>query len=153
MRGCRPRGGLGRHPPRDRWIARTVVPTVVVELLRGRYRVGRRTPRHACAEVAKTLRGEFAAIDLATCPAHLHINLDARWRGHGAGSALTEAYLDELRALDVPGVHLLTTILNLSAVDLYTRLRFGLLGARATRLWARVTEGYVENRCYGLRLG
>ena len=138
---------------RDRCIARRIAPAAAVNLLRGRYRVGRRTVRHACAEVAAALRREFPAVDLAAYPAHLHINLDARWRGQGAGRGLMEAYLRQLRALDIPGVHLRTTSLNTAAVALYTRLGFELLDARATRLWAQVAEGYVENRCYGLRLG
>ncbi len=138
---------------RDRCIARRIVPPVAVNLLLARYRVGRRTLRHARAEVAAALRREFPAVDLAAYPAHLHINLDARWRGQGAGRGLMEAYLRQLRTLAIPGVHLRTTSLNTAAVALYTRFGFELLDARATRLWAHVAEGYIENRCYGLKLG
>lgn len=138
---------------RDRCVVRRIVPFVAANLLRGRYRLGRRTARHAWAEVAAALRGEFPAVDLAAYPAHLHINLDARWRGLGAGRGLMEAYLRQLRGLAVPGVHLRTTSLNAAAEALYARLGFELLDARPTRLWAGVAEGYVENRSYGLRLG
>lgn len=137
---------------RDRCTVRRIVPGVALNLLRGRYRVGRRTMRHAWAEIAAGLRREFPPVDLAAYPAHLHINLAAHARGRGAGRALMEAYLRQLRGLGVPGVHLRTTNLNTAAVALYTRLGFELLDARATRLWAEVAEGYVENRTYGLRL-
>jgi ribosomal protein S18 acetylase RimI-like enzyme len=137
---------------RDRCVAQRIGPAVALNLLCMRYRVGRRTLRHAYAEVAAAVRREFPAVDLAAYPAHLHINLDARWRGQGAGRRLMEAFLGQLHALVVPGVHLRTTSLNTAAVALYTRLGFELLDARSTRLWAQVAEGYVENRCYGLRL-
>lgn len=137
---------------RDRVVIRRIVPSVALKLLRGRYRVGRRTLHHACAEVMAALRGKFPAADLAAYPAHLHINLAARSRGQGAGRALMEAYLRQLRGLGVPGVHLRTTNLNTAAVALYAHLGFELLDARPTRLWAGVVEGYVENRSYGLRL-
>ena len=40
-------------------------------------------------------------------PAHLHINLDARYRRQGFGRRLIEQYLGDLRAANVPGIHLL----------------------------------------------
>ncbi len=137
---------------RDRCIVRRIVPRIALNLLRGSYRVGRRTLRHTCAEVAAALRGDFPAVDLAAYPAHLHVNLAARWRGQGAGRALMEAYLRQLCGLAVPGVHLRTTNLNTAAVALYTHLGFAVLAARPTRLWAGVAAGYIENRSYGLRL-
>jgi hypothetical protein len=39
-------------------------------------------------------------------PAHLHVNVAAGARGAGVGRALLDAYLDDLRARAVPGVHL-----------------------------------------------
>ena len=137
---------------RDRCIARSIVPEVAANLLRARYRVGPRTLRYAWGGVTAVLRREFPVVDLATYPAHLHINLDVRWRGQGAGRGLMEAFLRQLTALAVPGVHLRTTSANTAAVKLYTRCGFELLDARVTSLWANVSDGYVENRCYGLRL-
>ena len=103
-------------------------------------------------ELGALARREFPPVDLTQYPAHLHINVDAAWRGAGAGRRLMEAYLAQLLSLGVPGVHLRTTSLNTAAVALYTRIGFRLLGARPTRLWAHVTEQPVENRCYGLRI-
>lgn len=39
-------------------------------------------------------------------PAHLHVNVDERLRGQGAGAALVSAYEDRLRAAGVRGLHL-----------------------------------------------
>lgn len=38
-------------------------------------------------------------------PAHLHINFDARARGKGAGRALIDAFVADLRERGVPGLH------------------------------------------------
>ncbi len=137
---------------RDGRMATRVVPPVLWGLLRGRYLVGRRTWRHALDELGAAARREFPTVDLRRYPAHLHINLDARWRGLGAGRRLIEAYLAQLLDLGVSGVHLRTTSLNTAAVALYTRIGFRLLDARPTRLWAHVTERPVQNLCYGLRI-
>ncbi len=137
---------------RDRCLATRILPVLTGEVLRGRYRVGRRTWQHALDEVTAAARREFPAVDLKQYPAHLHINLDAQWRGLGLGRRLIAAYLAQLRDLGVPGVHLRTTNLNTAAVALYTRTGFQLLGARPTRLWRHVTARPVENQCYGLKL-
>jgi GNAT superfamily N-acetyltransferase len=39
-------------------------------------------------------------------PAHLHMNVEAGYRGRGIGAALIERYTRDLRAAGVPGVHL-----------------------------------------------
>jgi ribosomal protein S18 acetylase RimI-like enzyme len=129
-----------------------IVPGLAWGLLSGDYRVGRRTTQYALDAMAAVIRREFPTVDLAQYPAHLHINVDAAWRGRGAGRRLIETYLEQLRSLGVPGVHLRTTNLNVAAVALYSRIGFRLLGARPTRLWRHVTDQPVENRCYGLRL-
>jgi|GEM_PF-6853184 len=44
--------------------------------------------------------------------------LAAGWRGQGLGRQLLSAYLEQLRALEMPGVHLSTTSLNAAACHL-----------------------------------
>jgi ribosomal protein S18 acetylase RimI-like enzyme len=136
----------------DRIITQKIAPALVLGLVRGRYRIGRLTWGYLRAEVTSALRGERAEADLNLYPAHLHVNLDARSRGLGAGRRLMEAYLNQLRALGVPGVHLHTTNLNTAAVALYTKLGFELLDARPTHAWSQVTADYIESRCYGLSI-
>lgn len=41
-------------------------------------------------------------------PAHLHVNLSARWRGIGAGSRLLAAFADDAARLGTPGLHVVT---------------------------------------------
>jgi GNAT superfamily N-acetyltransferase len=45
------------------------------------------------------------AAGLAEHPATLHLNLDERARGRGAGSALLAAFLDYARARGAGGIH------------------------------------------------
>jgi GNAT superfamily N-acetyltransferase len=39
-------------------------------------------------------------------PAHLHINVDARYRGSGVGRSLCQAFFGDLRAHGISGIHL-----------------------------------------------
>jgi GNAT superfamily N-acetyltransferase len=137
---------------RDRCIATRIVPHVAWGILAGRYRLGRRSWGYAFDALGAAMRREFPEVDLKRYPAHLHINMDAAWRGRGAGWPLIEAYLAQLLSLGVPGVHLRTTSLNAAAVALHTQIGFHLLDARPTRLWRHVSALPVENRSYGLQL-
>ena len=76
--------------------------------------------------------------------------VDKECRGQGIGQCLIEHYLDQLRGLDVPGVHLHTTSHNKAACRLYEKVGFQLLDARPTRAWRHLVDVPVENRCYGL---
>jgi ribosomal protein S18 acetylase RimI-like enzyme len=136
---------------RARW-RRQVLPPVVKRWLQGRYRAGPLTWRYALAQLLAALRGEHPQAGLDPYPAHLHINVERGWRGRGLGKGLLLAYLDQLRELGIPGVHLSTTSLNRAAVSLYERVGFRLLDSRPTRAWRYWTEAPVENRLYGLEL-
>jgi hypothetical protein len=54
-------------------------------------------------------------------PAHLHINIDAAYRGGGVGRRLTDAYFADLRRHEIPGVHIFC---GAGPVDFYRRLGF-----------------------------
>jgi ribosomal protein S18 acetylase RimI-like enzyme len=137
---------------RNRLMATRLAPRLAWDLLRRRYRVGRRTWQYVRQMLGAGIRREFPKIDGAQYPAHLHMNVAAASRGAGAGRRLLEAHLAQLRTLDVPGVHLRTTSLNAAAVALYTRNGFCLLDVRPTGLWRHVRSEPVENLAYGLRL-
>jgi RimJ/RimL family protein N-acetyltransferase len=85
-------------------------------------------------------------------PAHLHINVEAAWRGNRLGERLIKAYLSQLRYLGIPGVHLETTSLNAAACRLYEKTGFRLLEGVQTRLWSHLGHTEVELRCYGQKL-
>ncbi|MGA2503561.1 MAG: GNAT family N-acetyltransferase [Anaerolineales bacterium] len=136
----------------DRKILRVIIPRVAASLLRGRYHFGKRSFRYFRGLLSGLLRGEFTRVDLAIYPAHLHINVDAAWRGYKLGQSLMDAYLGQLRELGIPGVYLDTTSLNEIACRLYEKMGFRLLDARPDRFWAKWFGHPVDNRCYGLKL-
>jgi ribosomal protein S18 acetylase RimI-like enzyme len=131
---------------------RLILPRLIGNLLRGKYRFGKRSFGYLAGLVGALLRGEFTQADLEMYPAHLHINVDAAWRGHRLGQRLMETYLQQLRGLGVPGVYLETTSLNEVACRMYEKMGFRLLERRPDRFWAKWFEHAVENRCYGLKL-
>ncbi len=57
-------------------------------------------------------------------PAHLHIDLLARARGHGHGRALMEQQLAGLRRAGVSGAHLGVADTNANAIEFYRHLGF-----------------------------
>lgn len=57
-------------------------------------------------------------------PAHLHIDLLPRAQGQGQGRKLMEVFLNRLRELGVPGVHLGVGRRNVGAVAFYERMGF-----------------------------
>jgi len=136
-----------------RGLAAVVIPRVLVRLLSGHYHLGRLTWSYAKALSGAFFRGEIPHSFRRWYPAHLHLNVAAPWRGLGLGSRLLEAYLNQLQAEGIPGVHLHTTSRNEAACRLYARLRFRLLDARRARLRVQRFTAMVENRCYGLSLG
>lgn len=59
-----------------------------------------------------------------TYPAHLHIDLLPRAQGQGQGRKLMAVFLERLRQLGVPGVHLGVGRRNVGAVAFYERMGF-----------------------------
>jgi ribosomal protein S18 acetylase RimI-like enzyme len=137
---------------RRRNFFRTLLPRFIGNLLRGKYRFGKRIFRYITGMFGGVLRGELTHVDLSIYPAHLHINVDSAWRGYKLGLSLMEAYLQQLRSLSVKGVFLETTSLNEAACRLYEKMGFRLLEARPDRFWSTWFGHPVENRCYGLKL-
>jgi GNAT superfamily N-acetyltransferase len=62
----------------------------------------------------------------ARFPAHLHINLDPRWRSQGIGGRLIEAFVDHATRLGGRGVHVVTGATGRN-VGFYRRRGFVLL--------------------------
>jgi ribosomal protein S18 acetylase RimI-like enzyme len=136
----------------DEILKKKIVPVVLGYVLKGKYHFGRKSWSYLYRIGRAALGGEFAHVDVTQYPAHLHINVDARFRGCGLGRKLIDAYLGQLRGLGVPGVHLETTSMNATACRLYEKVGFRLLDARPTRLFEGVTDEPVENRAYGMIL-
>lgn len=100
--------------------------------------------RYACLRVPY--------LDLSPYPAHLHINTRADVRGQGIGRALMTAYLAQLRAEGIKGVHLETSSANTVAAPWYARLGFVLLQRTPTDLYRPSTGRTIDLLVYGLRL-
>jgi ribosomal protein S18 acetylase RimI-like enzyme len=133
-----------------KWI-RNILPWLVGSILRGRYKIGKRTLKYTLGMVSGYLHKEEPDVSLAVYPAHLHVNVQDGSRGTGVGRRLLEAYLGQLRQQGVEGVYLGTTNLNQAACHLYEKIGFSLLGARNNRFWTRRLGRWVENRRYGLK--
>jgi ribosomal protein S18 acetylase RimI-like enzyme len=144
-------GCIDSRGQRNRW-RRQVLPVVVRRWLKGRYRVGPLTWRYILSQSVALMKGELPAADLKPYPAHLHINVEAGWRGQGLGKRLVTAFLQQIHEMGLPGVHLSTTSLNRSAIGLYKRVGFELLDARVTQAWGHWVKDPVENRLYGMGL-
>ncbi len=71
---------------------------------------------------------------VARYPAHLHIDLLARARGHGHGRAMMERQLAALRSAGVPGVHLGVADTNANAIAFYRHLGFDEIARLETSL-------------------
>lgn len=91
-------------------------------------------------------------LDLSPYPAHLHINARADRRGTGVGTALMNAYLDQLRAENIPGVHLETSSENKIAVAWYEKLGFTLLQRTPSDLYKPNLGHTIDLLVYGMRL-
>ena len=137
---------------RDREFLRVILPHLAGNVLRGKYHFGKRSLQYFTGLIGGLIHGEFTRVDLNSFPAHLHINVEAPWRGNKLGQRLLEAYLTQLRALGIAGVYLDTTSLNEAACRLYEKLGFRLLDARPDRFWAKWFGHPVDNLCYGLKL-
>jgi len=131
---------------------RSVLPGLIGNIFRGKYRFGRQTFAYVGGLAGGFFRREFTHVDWKVYPAHLHINVDSSWRGYKLGQRLMQAYLDQLRGQGVRGVYLDTTSLNEAACRMYEKFGFRLLDSRLFRFWSRRFNKPVQNLCYGLKL-
>jgi ribosomal protein S18 acetylase RimI-like enzyme len=108
--------------------------------------------RKSLGYLRRYLRLRVPYVDLEPYPAHLHVNIRADARGRGIGSALMQTYLDQLRAENVPGVHLETTSENKIAVRWYEKLGFQRLQSVPTDVYRHSVGHPVDFLLYALRL-
>lgn len=127
-------------------------PMTLRRLIRGKYRVGRKTWAYLFRYILHKVWDGEPEVDLKLYPAHFHVNVDYRWRGAGIGKKLILKCLDDLRSNRSPGVHLQTTNYNQIACHLYESLGFKLIASKPTHLWEQYIDQRIENRCYGMLL-
>jgi ribosomal protein S18 acetylase RimI-like enzyme len=94
-------------------------------VLRSRYPMPAPEDQSADAQIIRRIHiGHSAHTELADYPAHLHIDLLPVAQGQGWGSRLMQRFLEQLRALGVPGVYLGVGIRNQKAIGFYERMGF-----------------------------
>jgi len=98
------------------------------------------------------LRGGFERHRvLAQYPAHLHLNLQRRFRGRAIGRQLIQRFIEQARAAGVRGIHASVSGSNLPARRFFERMDFIAVGrhpvirpdAAAGRLTVTVTYGKI----------
>ena len=127
-----------------------VWPRIWRRLFTGRYGIPLPLARFLWHALRAHMRDQPLKVPPDEYPAHLHMNVDAAYRGQGHGRRLLAAFCDGLRARGVPGVHLLTTNRNTRAIPLYERWGFQLHDHATITLYAPYLEGPVEGLLYVL---
>lgn len=80
-------------------------------------------------------------VDQRSYPADMHIDLLAEARGHGLGAALVHTWLERLRLLGVPGVHLGTMGENSAAIAFFGSQGFEPAGRAVPSAGFRTPDG------------
>jgi ribosomal protein S18 acetylase RimI-like enzyme len=125
---------------------------VLLKAVSGKYKLGKKTASFAWGMLIGSLRGEQANTDLMEFPAHLIIDISDGYRGAGLGRKLIDAYLEQLKGMNIRGVHLETTSHNEAASHLYEKIGFQMLDEKPNRVWTRMLGYAVYNRSYVLKL-
>jgi len=98
------------------------------------------------------VKGEFKTpVFLKDYPATLHINIIKEYRAAGVGSKLINAYLDNLRALGIMGVHFAT--MSDKASQFFSKLNFQLLFQGERSYFRYFLDKNVPVYIYGMRIG
>ncbi|KAA3614960.1 MAG: N-acetyltransferase [Calditrichaeota bacterium] len=72
-------------------------------------------------------KGHIVNQDLTDYPAHLHIDLLPITQGKGIGRKLMEIFLNKLRELEIPSVHLQVGKSNPGAIQYYEKMGFHII--------------------------
>lgn len=70
---------------------RKIIPSTILQLLSGNYRIGTKTMRYVAGVLRSAIKQEFTNCRLDIYPSHLHINVDVHARGYGIGHHLMTA--------------------------------------------------------------
>lgn len=94
-------------------------------VLRERYPKPAEDDASADANIIRLIhRGHKVKKELLDYPAHLHIDILPAGQGQGMGRKLTDTFLNRLRELKVPAIHLEVGKANPGAIKFYKRIGF-----------------------------
>ena len=98
-------------------------------VLRKRYPLPAEDDQSMEAKIIRRIHeGHKPAENTEGYPAHLHIDLLPESQGSGMGRRLTEVFIDKLKELNVPGLHLGVGKKNTGAVKFYEKIGFKKIG-------------------------
>ena len=110
-------------------------------VLRDRYPLPEAEDMSPDAHIIRLIhKGHRIKEDLTAYPAHLHIDILPRGQGRGMGRQLIDTFLDRLRELNIPAVHLEVGKANQGAVQFYKKVGFHLI------------KEYERSIAFGMRL-
>ena len=96
--------------------------------LQNRYRIPDKNDESLQANLIRYLREKKKLINsLDKYPAHLHIDILPIVQGMGYGRKLIERFFDQLRSLNVKGVHLVVSKSNKKAIGFYKKVDLKIL--------------------------
>ena len=131
-----------------------LLPGIVLRVVRKRL-IRRRASRRAILALLQSLAaGELALPPgaVGAYPATFHVNVLPEARRCGSGSVLLGRFLDRMRAVAVPGVHVQPLSVNQPIQRFLRRAGFRLLAARPCRAFAHAEGGPVDIQTWVLPL-
>ena len=113
-------------PCRYRWLSRSVVvPFATVKAIWRGALWSRKTWRLLNAGVRTWMHRQGRwRIRLDEYPAHLHLNIKETYRGQGVGSQLVARFIDQARAIELPGIHAAVRADNDASCRFFERMGF-----------------------------
>ena len=103
---------------------KNVYPLIVRRLLRGEYQIDGLTLQYLVRGIRLLLHGAEVTPPAGQYPAHLHIDLFEPYRRFGLGTRLMRVWMDALRAMGSPGLHLGTSSVHTQSQPFYEKLGF-----------------------------
>ena len=93
--------------------------------LRAQYPLPNENDISADAVIIKRIHeGYILKKELSDYPAHLHVDLLPNTQGKGIGKRIMQVFIDKLKELNVPALHLEVGKKNIAAVGFYKRMGF-----------------------------
>ena len=122
----------------DEITKKEILPGILKDLMAGKYQTGPLLRRNLYRAILSEIRKENIPKPIKEYPAHLHIDLFKPYRRFGIGGRLIDTYLEYLKGLGIPGVHLGTSTAHTLALPFYEKLGFQRYSVR------RLTKSYFK---------
>jgi len=109
-------------------------------ILRVRYLLRDKSSQMHDPRIIKRIHeGHFVKKELVDYPAHLHINLLPETQGQGIGRKIMDIFMNNLKKLNVPALHLEVGKTNIGAIQFYEKMGF------------QIVKEYEYSIAYGMK--